>query len=142
MFLGIDCPCSAFCPCANECKLGKMETMPFLKELFCLHTTLFEMSKLVNEQEKRVPLLTLNETFRNALWLFRGAIEKACKNEFFMSDIQHNFSLFEKCVWTWEKTIAETESNFLKESFLPLRSQIRIHDFNEMSKNRFSEPTE
>lgn len=133
IFAGQKCPCAEFCPFANDCKQGGLDTTPFLKELGCLHSMLWEMAKEVQKQETRLPRFTVNETFFNALWLFRGAIEKAAKATFNFGDIQHNFQAFDKIVWTWEKTINETQANFLKESFLPLRSQIRIHDKNATS---------
>lgn len=129
MFPKIDCPCSEFCANRAECSSGAADNLPFLKELFCLHTTLCRLAKYVCDSQTKVPTFTYNETLNQALWLFRGAIEKAAKSVFQMGDIQHNFATFDKCVTMWENTIRETEANFLREAFLPLRSQIRIHDW-------------
>lgn len=131
IFAGIKCPCAESCPFANECKETQINKTPFLKELCCLNTTLYELSKQVQEQETRLPHYTVNETFYNVLWLFRGAIEKAAKAVFEMGEIQHDFATFEKCVTLWERTIRETNANFLREAFMPLRSQIRLHDYKE-----------
>lgn len=129
IFPCIKCPCAELCVNNSECKSGLLDNTPFLKELFCLHTTLSKMAKYVFEQQTKVPHFTYNETLCQALWLFRGAIEKACKAVYNMGDVEHNFNAFELVTRTWERTIRETEANFLREAFLPLRSQIRIHDW-------------
>lgn len=140
IFCGVDCPCSTTCPFANDCKQTHMETTPFLKELCCLHSMLFEMAKEVQENQTQLPLYTINETFFNALWLFRGAIEKLCKACYDMNDCNTNFATFDKCVTAWENTIRNTKANFLREAFMPLRSQIRLHDLSQTAtteQNRF-----
>lgn len=140
IFPGVSCPCAETCPFANDCVQTHMETTPFLKELCCLHTMLFEMAKEVQENQTQLPHYTINETFFNALWLFRGAIEKLCKACYDMNDCNTNFATFDKCVTTWENTIRETQANFLRETFMPLRSQIRLHDLSQTAtteQNRF-----
>lgn len=131
IFDNIACPCATTCPFACDCKQNQMETTPFLKELCCLHSMLFEMAKEVQENQTQLPHYTYNEVFFNALWLFRGAIEKLCKSVYDMSDYTKNFATFDKCVTTWENTIRETNANFLRECFMPLRSQIRLHDMSQ-----------
>ena len=130
IFAGTKCPCCDLCPFACECKDGDFETLPFLKELCCLNSTLFSMSKFVQEQNTKLPKYTLFETFFNALWIFRGAIEKAAKAVFEMGEIKNNFALFDKCLSLWERTIRETGANFLRESFIPLRAQLRLLELN------------
>lgn len=129
IFLNVKCPCAEFCPNKAECEKHIADNTPFLKELFCLHTLLLRLAKELYEQQGENPLYTYNEVLLEALWIFRGAIEKPATATCSMNDIETNFNAFETACTTWERTIAETKANFLREAFLPLRSQIRVHDF-------------
>lgn len=131
IFPNVKCVCAEKCPNARECENGIASNTPFLKELFCLHTYLCNLAKEVCDNQNKIPLYTYNEILCQTLWLFRGAIEKTATAIYNLGDVEHNFAAFDKCVTMWERTIAETEANFLREAFIPLRSQIRIHDFCE-----------
>ena len=129
VFSNVKCPCAETCPNCAECENRIAENTPFLKELYCLHTFLLHLAKEVCDQQNKIPLYTYNEILCQTLWIFRGAIEKTATACYNLGDVEHNFNAFEKACTMWERTIAETEANFLREAFLPLRSQIRIHDF-------------
>lgn len=129
VFSNVKCPCAETCPNCAECENRKAENTPFLKELYCLHTFLLHLAKEVCDQQNKIPLYTYNEILCQTLWIFRGAIEKTATACYNLGDVENNFNAFEKACTMWERTIAETEANFLREAFLPLRSQIRIHDF-------------
>ena len=129
VFTNVKCPCAETCPNCAECENRIAENTPFLKELYCLHTFLLHLAKEVCDQQNKIPLYTYNEILCQTLWIFRGAIEKTATACYNLGDVENNFNAFEKACTMWERTIAETEANFLREAFLPLRSQIRIHDF-------------
>lgn len=128
LLLGMNCPLAEHCPSKATCERGDLEATPFLKELQCLHTTLYRLAKDSNEGDTRLPKLTLNEAFCNLLWLFRGAVEKATRTVYNMKDYGTNFTAFDKILWTWEKTIKETNAAFLTEALSPLKAQRLIHD--------------
>lgn len=129
VFPNVKCPCAESCPNRVECENRIAENTPFLKELYCLHAFLRHLAKEVCEQQNKIPLYTYNEILGQALWIFRGAIEKTAKACYNLGDVETNFTAFETACTMWERTIAETEANFLREAFMPLRSQIRVHDF-------------
>ena len=129
VFPNVKCPCAENCPNRAECENRIAENTPFLKELYCLHTFLLHLAKEVCDQQNKIPLYTYNEILCQTLWIFRGAIEKTATACYNLGDVETNFNAFETACSMWERTIAETEANFLREAFLPLRSQIRVHDF-------------
>lgn len=128
LYAGLQCPFAENCPCKNECENGTLNATPFLKELCCINCMATKQATDLYNAFQGNTTTTFNKVFVNVLWTLRGSIAQDAETVYKLDDIKTNFALFDKIVWLWTKTIQNCNANFLRECFLPLRSQIRLHE--------------